>query len=205
MKIKHILYLASQSWSRRALLEQAKIPFEVITQDADESQCDWNLPLPQVVKNIALYKMEHAVVPDGIKNGQICFVLTSDTLSQSLDGITHGKPVDKEDAIQKLRESRNGSRLCTAFCIDKKIWQDGSWHMQKQIVRVVKAEYTFDVPEEWIETYFDNSIAMRCAGAIAIEDFGNLFLKEVRGSYGAIVGLPLFEVRHALIELGFFE
>ena len=36
----HILYLASKSESRKKLLQKAGITFEIIEQDADETQCD---------------------------------------------------------------------------------------------------------------------------------------------------------------------
>ena len=39
----------------------------------------------------------------------------------------------------------------------------------------------------------------------AIEGFGGQFLQEVRGSYSAIVGLPLFQVRTALEHIGVFS
>lgn len=44
---------------------------------------------------------------------------------------------------------------------------------------------------------------MDCAGAVTIEEFGMQFVKEIHGSYSNIIGLPLFEVRHALKTLGF--
>ena len=38
---------------------------------------------------------------------------------------------------------------------------------------------------------------------MAIEGVGSQFVKSIDGSYTAIVGLPLFELRTALLELGF--
>ena len=67
------------------------------------------------------------------------------------------------------------------------------------------ADYVFEVPEEWIDIYLEKSVGLRASGAIAIEDFGEQFLKSVSGSYSAIVGLPMFELREALSQLGFFE
>ena len=54
---KNILYFGSKSQSRKMLLEESQIPFVVVDQDADETACDWGLPLPQLVLSIALYKI----------------------------------------------------------------------------------------------------------------------------------------------------
>lgn len=203
--MKHILLLGSKSYSRKLLLDYARIAYRVIEQDADETQCDWNLPMQQVVESIALYKMNHVIVPQGTQEGEIAFVLTADTLSEEHDGTISGKPVDIQDAIAKIRRARAGMRTGTAFCIDKKIWRNGNWEVEQRIAQYVEAEYIFDIPEAWIERYMQNSISLTASGAIAIEEYGAQFLKEVRGSYSTIVGLPLFEVREALEHLGFFE
>jgi predicted house-cleaning NTP pyrophosphatase (Maf/HAM1 superfamily) len=44
---------------------------------------------------------------------------------------------------------------------------------------------------------------MVSCGAGRIEDFGENFLKSVNGSYTTILGLPMFELRRALKEIGF--
>lgn len=202
---KKLLYLASSSPSRKKLLEDAKIPFTVITQTADESHCEWALPLDVLVTKIAHYKMEHVLLPEGKLNGEICFVLTSDTLSQDNNGIIQKKPIDRADAKRKIQSARNGASLCTAFCLEKNVWHDGRWHMTDRIDKVVSANYNFIIPDNLIDYYLDNSIGLNTAGAIAVEDFGLQFLENVNGSYSAIIGLPLFELRVALTELGFFE
>ncbi len=130
------LYLASSSQSRQMLLKQAEIPFVVIPQYADEATCDWGLPLEQLVRSISLYKMEHAQLPEG-KEGHTIFVLTADTLSQNNGSQIEGKPIDREDAIRKIKAARNGTRLCSAFCLDKKQFQNGTWKMIDRIQEVV--------------------------------------------------------------------
>ena len=78
--MNHILYLGSTSKSRQRLLKEASIPFQLVGQSVDETLCDWNRPLSQLVETIAIYKMEHIILPDGKKEGDYCFVLTADTL-----------------------------------------------------------------------------------------------------------------------------
>lgn len=199
-----ILYLGSTSASRQMLLQEAQIPFQCVTQTADETLCDWALPLKQLVEKIALYKMEHVILPLG-NEGERRFVLTADTLSQDMDGTIHGKPKDRQDAIDKIRRARAGSRLCTAFCLDVRNYQSSVWYIEKRICVAVSAEYIFDVPEEWVEIYLEKSMGLHASNAIAIEGFGGQFLKSVHGSYTTIVGLPMFEVRQALEEVDFFR
>ncbi|HEB41444.1 MAG TPA: hypothetical protein ENI08_00300 [Candidatus Dependentiae bacterium] len=201
--MKNILLLGSKSQSRQLLLREIQIPFELVEQHADETQCDWGLPLSQLVQTIARHKMNHVVLPTG-DNDAICFVLTADTLSQDKSGVINGKPIDKNDAIIKIKRAREGTYLCTAFCLDKKVWHNGAWQIEERIEEQVHAEYSFIVPDDWIAAYLEKSLGLQASNAIAVEGFGSQFLQTIRGSYTAIVGLPLFQVRKALESIEFF-
>src|SRR5579872_3249589 len=202
--MSYILYLGSKSRSRQQLLNEAQIPFLLLDQTADESACDWTLPLEQLVMTISLFKMEHLLLPKG-KEGDILFLLTADTLSQDVDGQIEGKPINHEDALRKIKKARNGTRLSTAFCLDKREFKNGSWQRVARIHQAVHAQYEFIIPDEWIDEYLDKSLGLSCSNAIAVETYGAQFLKEVHGSYSTIVGLPMFELREALAKLGFFK
>lgn len=202
--MKHTLLLASKSPSRKMLLQEAGIPFEVIGQQADESACDWGMPLQQLVEKLAVLKMEHAIMPPG-SEGDVRFVLTADTLSLDCEGTIHGKPIDRDDAIAKIKSLRKGGTCGTGFCIDKKVFKDGKWETQKRIIGFAKADHVFDVPDHWIERYVDSGQGEGASGGIRIEGEGAQFLKSLDGSYTAVVGLPIYEVRQALDELGFYK
>jgi septum formation protein len=148
--------------------------------------------------------MNHAIVPAG-REGDFGFVLTADTLSQDFDGTINGKPHDRADAIAMIKRARAGSRLATAFCLDKKVYRTGAWETDKRIERCITARYVFAIPDHWIEIYLDTTIALSASNAIAIEGYGAQFLKSIDGSYSTIVGLPMFELREALEEVGFFK
>ena len=213
--MKNTLLLASKSPSRKMLLEEAGIPFEVIGQEADESACDWGMPLQQLVEKLAQLKMDHVIMPQPsykvsagrlqVKEGDIRFVLTADTLSLDSEGKIHGKPVDRDDAIAKIKSLRKGGSCGTGFCIDKKVFKDGQWTTEKRIVGFAKADHVFHVPDHWIERYVDSGQGEGASGGIRIEGEGAQFLKSLDGSYTAVVGLPIYEVRQALDELGFFN
>jgi septum formation protein len=203
MMKQNTLLLASSSASRQQLLRDAQIPYQLVTQTADETKCSLALPLQQVVGNIARYKMEHVALPQG-NEGDVCYVVTADTLSEDSNGTISGKPIDRADAIKQIKLARNGTRTGTAFCLDRKIYRNGIWEIDQRIERFVQAYSVFDVPDQWIDTYLAKSMGLVCSGAIAIEGYGGLFLRSVEGSYTTIVGLPLFELREALEEVGFF-
>lgn len=203
--MSHTLFLGSKSQARQMLLREAQVPFVLANQDADEAACDWNLSLDQAVASIAAYKMEHVILPHS-SEGDRCFVLTADTLSTDVHGKLNGKPVDRADAITKIKDNRNVMiRLATAFCLERKIYRNGQWQQEQRIDQVVRAHYLFDVPDEWIDIYLEKSLGLISSGAVAIELFGSQFLKTIEGSYTTIIGLPLFEVREALAKLGFFD
>lgn len=202
--MKNILYLGSKSQARQQLLKDAQIPFTLVEQNADESKCEIPSSLKESVENIALYKMEHVVLPAG-KEGDTCFVLTADTLTQHNDGSISGKPKDRADSISMIKAACGGARVGTAFCLDRRVYRDGLWTVFKRIQGYVDAQYNLEIPDEWIDIYLEKSFSATSSGAIAIEVYGAQFLKTVQGSHSTIVGLPMFEVREALQEIGFFN
>lgn len=202
-QLKHTLYLGSTSVSRQMLLREAGIPFVTVAQSADETMCDWNLPLNQVVEHIALYKMQHLILPTG-KQGERCFVVTADTLTENASGKLEGKPIDRTDAVAKLVAARAGVRTGTAFVLERRIYDGTTWVVEEHVVCYAEARYSFNIPDNWIDFYLDN-VQVVGAGAIAIEGFGNQFLRTIDGSLSAVIGLPMYELREALERFGFFD
>ncbi len=205
MNMPYVLYIASNSTSRKSLLSQACLPFKIIDQSADESAVSVNQSLLDIVQQIAMLKMQHAQIPLGKEEGDICFVLTADTLGLTKLGRVLCKPVDRHDAITMLRDARLGTITATGFCLRKLCWQDNVWVVLQEIVDVDSAESIFDVPQDFIDFYLDAIPFLSVSGAISIEGFGGQFLQSVHGSYETIVGLPMFKIRAALFDFGFYE
>src|SRR3989339_304708 len=204
IKTSSVLYIASNSASRKKLLEQAQIPFQVIEQYADESLISTQQSLSDIVVQIAQLKMQHAQIPAGAVEGQICFVLTADTLGlTTMNNRILCKPFDRHDAISMLQDSRQGALTATGFCLRKMEWQGGSWKVVQEIVDCDQAESIFDVPDTFIDFYLDAIPFLTVSGAISIEGVGGQFLKSVYGSYETIVGLPMFKMRQALFAMDF--
>ncbi len=198
------LYLASQSPIRRHLLEKACIPFQIIPQSTDERTLNWDRPVLDVVPAIARLKMDHALLPPG-EEKEHRFVLTADTLCVDHQGKVHGKPVDITDAIRMIKLWRLGCSVVTAFCLDKKIYSDGTWRTETRREQTVSSSLNFSIPDRWIEEYLRRTKPLEIAGAVAIEGYGFQFVKSIAGSYTTILGLPMYELIEALTELQFFS
>lgn len=205
MKKNYILYLGSSSASRQMLLNESKIPFMMVGHTADEESVDASLSLEDQVLFIAQLKMQYVILQSGTYDDEIRFVLTADTMGCDSHGTVHGKPKDKDDARSKIKMLGQSARVATGFCIEKRVWKNNTWQVIDTHSEVVTTKYVFKVPESRIEDYFDNSPALVASGAIAVEGYGLQFLEKVEGSFTAIVGLPLFEVRAVLEQFGFFE
>ncbi len=191
----HTLYIASQSASRHQLLKQAQIPFIPIDHYADEKACSWEGSVHDIVLNIAHRKMEHVVLPEGV--GNTVFMVTADTLSVNAYGEIHTKPDDYDDAVRMIVAAREGTTVSTGFCIRKMQYEDATWHIIDEHAGVVAADIWINIPEQWINDYFIKQ-------PYAIEGYGLQFLERIVGSYTAVIGLPMFELRNALSDLGFY-
>ncbi len=204
--MSHILLVGTKSVQRRRLLSEAQIPFKIIEQDADETQCDYGLPFPQLLESIAVHKMNHVVMPEAVQ-GAYAFVVTVDTMVQDGSGNIYGKPKDKASGIAYIKSLRdNPGSVGTAFCLDKKQYLQGKWTVLQRVLKFASATYKLDIADHWIEIYCENYPEfLSIAGALTVETYGAQFLVSLNGSYGASLGLPIFELREALEAMGFFS
>lgn len=204
--MKNVLYLASKSPSRKYLLEQARIPFVVVPQDANEKSCDWTRPVQELVLTIAEFKMAHAQVPNPDLDGQRIFVLSADTLTQDNQGRVYGKPENYEEAVKTIKAIREGAQVVTGVCVERRIAVAGAWVCEERLVTFVVTQIDLAIADDEIDTYFrEHPIALQAAGAVAVEEYGMQYVQAMRGSPTNVIGLPLCEVRQLLKKLGFFE
>lgn len=204
MITKNKLHLASSSSSRKSLLERAQIPFITIPQESAEDYDTALTDINDVVKAIAQCKMKHAILPQGTE-GEITFVLTADTMTCDKNGVIRGKPQNYDDAVAIIKALHDAAIVATGFCLEKKQYTNGEWHTIKQLCESVTATCICDVPDNWVDAYIKNSNALNVAGALMVDDFGSLFVKTINGSYTTILGLPMYELRIALEQCGFFD
>ena len=94
--------------------------------------------------------------------------------------------------------------MATAVCVAHKRRQGDSIVTVSQECQTVVTQVWFDVPDDAVQQYLATSHALQAAGAMVIDGPGAPFVKEVRGSYTNVLGLPLFELRQMLKKLHFF-
>jgi len=205
--MRDIIYLGSSSPARQQLLKYADIPFKVIPHRSDEQLAHAPNNFSDYVLAIAQAKMHSLALPKKIEVGtDYLFALTADSLIRNpRSGEIMGKPVDAEDANRMLAVALEGCvEVLTAVCLKKFFYQHG------RIDGSLTREWTTSA---MIEFYVDPSsvgkyltllpIALQCSGAGVIEGHGLSYLKSVHGSYTAAIGLPLYELKQNLRELGF--
>ncbi|KZN51302.1 Maf family protein [Pseudoalteromonas luteoviolacea] len=174
------LYLASASPRRKELLSQLGYDFEQFSVDADERALPNEAP-EALVERLARLKAQSGV-GIGSENRP---VLGSDTIVVA-NGEALGKPVNKDDFISMMSKlSGNTHQVMTAIAL-----ADNQTVMSKTII----TEVTFKVlSAAEIEQYWSSQEPQDKAGGYGIQGLGGRFVTQLKGSYFAVVGLPLYE------------
>ncbi len=184
------IVLASSSPRRRELLGRLGLAFTVVAPDVPETLPD--LPLEQAVAALARRKADAAApsCPDG------ALVIAADTIVV-LDGRVMGKPADAAEAASMLKSlSGRTHEVLTGVCL----LRAGAG----EVARFTSAaSVTFEtLPPALIAAYVATGESLDKAGAYGGQGMGASFVKRVEGSWDAVVGLPLCEVREALHSAG---
>lgn len=130
------------------------------------------------------------------ETGYSNWLLAADTVV-TLDDALLEKPRDEAEAVDML-EKLSGSRhkVITSFC----------WMSRGSDARSVRRVETFvdfrQLERETVERYAATGEPLDKAGGYGIQDIGSAFVREVEGSYFAVVGLPVCEVVEELEALG---
>ena len=179
--------LASSSPRRRELLEGAGYVFDVRSPEIDETP--W--PGEHAEAHVRRMAREKAAVIAGPRPNEL--VLAADTIVV-LKGEVLGKPESAQQAEDMLCSlSGRAHQVMTAFSL-----QLGAH--QKEVLCV--SEVTFrELSGEEIRRYVESGEPMDKAGSYGIQGNAAGFVRELRGSYTNIVGLPLAEVIEALGEM----
>jgi len=183
------LVLASASPRRAELLKQIGLEFTAQAADIDETPRP-DEPADAYVERLAREKAlaVAAAHPDAL-------VLGSDT-SVVLKGEILGKPLNRTDACATLaRLSGEVHQVITAVALAHR----GDCQSCLVVTDVVFRQLGGDE----INAYVASGEPMDKAGSYGIQGLGGIFVKELRGSYSAVVGLPLQQTAGLLAEAGF--
>ena len=187
LKIDRELVLASSSPSRKMLLEQAGLTFEVVVSGVDETVPPDYTPA-QTVETLARRKGE-AVLPLRPEKP----IIAADSVV-SIDGLILGKPKDDEAAKDTLRRlSGRTHEIFTGVCLLANGKRD-VFHMSTQVK-------FYPLMEEEIAEYVAMGESRGRAGAYGIEGIGVVLVESICGDYSNIVGLPVAETIRRLHRL----
>lgn len=193
--MNYSVVLASASPRRTMLLDQMGITHSVKPVDIDESALANETPEAQVAR-LAEQKAQTALarLHDEDVLNENTRVLASDTLI-AFNGVSLGKPEDKEDARRILSMlSNNEHEVLTAISVAS---------TTKQVTQTITTKVTFAaLTNDEIDAYWDTGEPADKAGSYAIQGIGGQFVKAINGSASAVVGLPLYETRQLLREFG---
>jgi septum formation protein len=185
-----LLILASASPRRQELLSSAGISFEVLPSEVDEEFQEGETP-EEYVARLARRKAAKA----GEKHKDR-WVLAADTVVV-IDGRILGKPGGRQEAREMLGMlSDQEHRVITGFCLSR---GDSGKSREGTVTTRVRFK---NLSSREIDWYLDTGEPFDKAGAYAIQGKAAFMIKEIRGSYTNVVGLPLTEVIEALQELG---
>lgn len=185
------IILASQSPRRAAILDLAKIEFEVLVSNYEE-KIDEDLDIPEQSKELAYGK-----ALDVFNNTQgDRTIIGADTIVVK-DNKIYGKPKNRTEAIRMLKELENDSHIIyTSLAII--IEDHGEYKEYKEISKtLVKVAH---ITDEEIINYIDTEEPYDKAGAYAIQSSFSKFIKRIEGNYMSVIGLPIDKVYRILKE-----
>ena len=180
------LILASESPRRQALLDDLGIPFRVVAPRVEE--------IPRVGEPPAVFskRMAQEKARAAAQWYPNEWVLGADTIV-ALGKRILGKPDSLREAKKFLEALNNRTHeVITSFCIIND-------SLKKALARSVYTRVTFKRFSRWeIDWYLGTGEPLDKAGAYAIQGRGSFLVREIKGSYTNVVGLPLTEVLEAL-------
>lgn len=182
-----MIYLASQSPRRKALLQQLGVTFEQFSADIDETPNTAELPA-DYVSRMATEKAQKGW--QTLAETDNAIVIAADT-SVILNQQILGKPANQQDFNQMLQAlSGNSHEVLTAVSVKTP---------EQQKTVLVGSQVTFcQLTQQQIDWYWQTQEPLDKAGGYAIQGLAAQFITHMQGSYSAVVGLPLFETAQLL-------
>lgn len=180
--------LASGSPRRQQLLQQLGVAFDIVSADIDESTQQGEAALAYVQR----VAREKCLAVQSMADYSEKTILGADT-SVVLDGTILGKPATKQDSVDMLMAlSNRWHSVITAVCVVAP-------QREAQIVVTSQVEFISLTPDMCLE-YWQTSEPKDKAGSYAIQGIGTRFVRQIQGSYSAIVGLPVAETAELLLD-----
>jgi septum formation protein len=190
VKDENAIVLASESTRRIDILRTLGVSFSIIPPDIDETRRPSESPKDYALR--IAYEKAHKVgslFPDK-------WIIAADTIVVH-KGRVLGKPKSDRDAFDTLQRLRgNWHKVYTGYCV---------LNISREIVYQDVAEtkvFIKDLTDDEIWKYINTSEPLDKAGSYAVQGKGGYMVKEIKGSYSNVVGLPICEITDVLLSLG---
>ena len=190
VKEGNAIILASESTRRVDILRLLGIPFSIIPPDIDETRRPDETP-KEFVLRISYEKANKVgkLFPDK-------WVIGADTIVVYKNKVL-GKPSGEDEAFKMLQLLKGKwHKVITGFCV---------LNVVRDIIyrdAVETRVFMKDLVDQEIMKYIGTSEPLDKAGSYAVQGKGGYMVKEIKGSYSNVVGLPICEVAQALLSLG---
>jgi septum formation protein len=182
--------LASASPRRKEILEKAGYSFEIIVSDADENITE-DLSPEKTVEVLAERKALSVW-----ENNRDSVVFGCDTVV-AIDGRILGKPTDDEDAFNMLKMlSGRTHTVSTGVCIC-------SEDKTEVFSNTTQVEF-YPLSDETIRSYIASGEGKDKAGSYGIQGYGCVLVKEIKGDYFSVMGLPVSQSSRVLADFGIY-
>jgi septum formation protein len=190
MKESSIIYLASRSPRRRALLNQIGINHAILEIDVNEQQRTAEDPVSYVLR-LAKEKAEAGAAL--VSGGESVPILAADT-SVVVENRVLGKPRDRAHGLWMLSQlSGRTHQVYTAVALN--------WRGIETELCCSKVSFRV-LSEAEMSAYWASGEPADKAGGYAIQGVGARFISMLHGSYSGVMGLPLFETAELLSRNG---
>ena len=188
------IVLASQSTSRRRLLEGAGLTPHVMVSHVDEETEFFNAMSPADMV-IALAVTKAHTVREQVDFPAIIIGCDS---TFDVDGVSFGKPGTPEIAKERaLAISGRSGLLHTGHCIIDTA-------QGREIADRVTTKVTFSkMTNDEIDDYIASEEPLHVAGGFTLDGFGSPFIPIIEGDYTNVVGLSMPFFRSAMSQLGY--
>jgi septum formation protein len=188
------IVLASQSKSRRRLLEDAGLSPTIIVSNVDEETDFFNEMTPEDMV-IALAISKAHTVREMIDYPAIIIGCDS---TFDVDGVSFGKPGTPEIAIDRAKKiSGRTGLLHTGHCI---IDTDRGVEISDRVT--TRVTFT-EMSDEEIADYVASEEPLHVAGGFTLDGFGSPFIPVIEGDYTNVVGISMPFLRTAMKQLGY--
>ena len=182
------LILSSTSPRRKDILDLFNIKYKIDYTDIED-----NLVLsakPHINAITSAYMKANSIFEKNIDKKDDIVVLGADTIV-CMGDYQFGKPKDDNDQRRTLRFlSGNTNTVITGYAIIKNNFK---------YVDYVSSIVTFkELSDDMIENYIKTKEGQDKAGSYTLQGISSVFIKEIKGDYFNVIGLPISNIYDAL-------